>query len=457
VTQALQSPTANLDAERSVLGALLVGAPLPDLSPEDFFKPSDSQNSAHGHIFAAMQYLKSQGRPIDLVLLTEELKRRGQLEECGGAAYVASLPDGMPKISNVEHYARIVTEKAILRRVAAKAELAREMALSSNGNAAEMLGEIAALCAVPSGQKIAVLGSCSTAELFAAQEKNIEWLCWPFAAVGLASILDALPKLGKTVLLLRGIHASREHRPFLNFATKPMRVCYVSEQSKPSLAMQAREIGFTGGEPIEELRWITREDWSRHIYTDFLVKLEREILEPGNYNCLIVDTLHTVSRMEDERDASEVNRLGNLTIDVATRNKLALALGRHDRKSGGDIGVSGRSSIQLSGLVDVILHLVRVPNESTQRKLELLGRVPGLPNEQLIDLVNGVYLNWGAPETVTDKTAQVGEWLEEDPNLTGEQIVARFANQIPPVVISLSSANRYKVDAKQSRKRKRKP
>ena len=175
----------------------------------------------------------------------------------------------------------------------------------------------------PGSLSTSLLGSCSTAELFTAQEKNIEWLCWPFAAVGLASILDALPKLGKTVLLLHGIHASRECRPFLNFATKPMRVCYVSEQSKPSLAMQAREIGFTGDEPIEELRWITREDWSRHVYTDFLVKLEKEILAPGNYNCLVVDTLHTVARMEDEWDASEVNRLGNLTIDVATRNNLA--------------------------------------------------------------------------------------------------------------------------------------
>jgi hypothetical protein len=151
VTHALQSPPANLDAERSVLGAALLGSPLADLSPEDFFKPVNSQTSAHGQILAAMQHLKSQGNPIDLVLLVEELQRRGQLEQCGGAPYLASLADGMPKVSNIEHYARIVKEKATLRRIAAKAELAREMALSSNGNAAETLGEIAALCAAPVG------------------------------------------------------------------------------------------------------------------------------------------------------------------------------------------------------------------------------------------------------------------------------------------------------------------
>jgi len=222
---------------------------------------------------------------------------------------------------------------------------------------------------------------------------------------------------------------------------------YVSEQSRPSLAMQAREIGFRGDESIEELRWVTREDWSRYVYTDFLVKLEKEILEHGNYNCLIIDTLHTVARMEDEKDASEVNRVGNLTIDVATRNNLALALGRHDRKSGGDVGVSGRSSIQLSGLVDVILHLVRVPNQATQRKLELLGRVPGLPNEQLIDLVNGVYVNWGEPTNPSeDRTAQVEEWLSDNPKLTGEDIVAKFASM--SVEISVATARRYRSEAR---------
>jgi hypothetical protein len=62
--------------------------------------------------------------------------------------------------------------------------------------------------------------------------------------------------------------------------------------------------------------------WSRHVYSGFLSKLEKGILEPGNYNCLVIDTLHTIARTEDEKDASEVNRLDNLIIDVATRNNL---------------------------------------------------------------------------------------------------------------------------------------
>jgi hypothetical protein len=284
------------------------------------------------------------------------------------------------------------------------------------------------------------LGSCSVAELFAAREKEVDWMCWPWAAVGLSTILDALPKTGKTILFLRGIHACLYGKPFLNYPTQKMRVIYISEQSRPSLAMQMREIGFTGEEPIEELRLITREDWSRCIYTDLLVKLEKEILVPGTYNCLVIDCFHTISRLEDEKDASEVNKVGNATLDVASRNNLALALGRHDRKSGGEVGVSGRSSIQLSGLVDTILHLVRVPNQANQRKLEAISRA-ALPSEQIIELLNGAYINWGEPVASTvEREAQVEKWYAENQKITAPEVVGKFAEM--GVVVSLATAKR---------------
>lgn len=294
------------------------------------------------------------------------------------------------------------------------------------------------------------LGSLSTAELFTVQETKIEWLAWPFAATGLATITDALPKVGKTIFFLQGILAARANRPFLGSATRPMRIVYVSEQSAASLAVQVREVGFTGSEPIEELRWITREFWSRFVFAEFLERLERQFLRDGLYNALVFDCWHTIARLEDENAAAEVNRLGNLTIDVAARNKLALALGRHDRKSGGEVGLSGRSSIQLSGLVDVILHLVRVSGHEAQRRLEILGRVPGLPPEQLIELVGDRYVNCGEPETVLDETVErvklVRQWLHEFPTMTAPEIVTRFAKL--RVEISESAAKRYRDKAK---------
>jgi hypothetical protein len=111
------------------------------------------------------------------------------------------------------------------------------------------------------------LGRYSVGDLFAAKEIKIEWLAWPFLTVGLSGILDGLPKLaGKTRFILEAIKASRDGRHFLGQLTAPMRVVYVSEQSATSLAMQMREVGFTGLEPVEELMIAPREQWCRFTY-----------------------------------------------------------------------------------------------------------------------------------------------------------------------------------------------
>jgi replicative DNA helicase len=106
----------NLEAEKSVLGAILIhneafnhAAELID--SRDFFR------DAHRRIFDKMVALSERNEPIDLITLKDELQRAGELEEVGGPAYIASLADGVPRSANVEHYARIVKEKATLRRL----------------------------------------------------------------------------------------------------------------------------------------------------------------------------------------------------------------------------------------------------------------------------------------------------------------------------------------------------
>src|SRR5712691_1190463 len=117
VDTTLEKPLPNnLDAERSVLGAILLdnnalNVAIENLRPEDFF------HDHHRRVFTHMIALGESQQAIDLVTLTEELHRKGDLEASGGAPYLAALADGMPKVSNVEHYARIVKEKAILRNL----------------------------------------------------------------------------------------------------------------------------------------------------------------------------------------------------------------------------------------------------------------------------------------------------------------------------------------------------
>jgi replicative DNA helicase len=104
----------NLEAERSVLGAILVHNDAFNLAAEiitdkDFFR------DAHRRIFEKMIVLNERGDAVDFVTLKEELARAGELDDVGGPAYVASLADGVPRATNVEYYARIVKEKSTLR------------------------------------------------------------------------------------------------------------------------------------------------------------------------------------------------------------------------------------------------------------------------------------------------------------------------------------------------------
>ena len=108
----------NLEAERSVLGAILMDSSwtalhdaLKVISSADFF------SKPHQCIFRRMIALADKETPIDIVTLTESLFRDGHIEEAGGAPYVTSLIDGMPRLSNIAHYARIVKDLAVRRSV----------------------------------------------------------------------------------------------------------------------------------------------------------------------------------------------------------------------------------------------------------------------------------------------------------------------------------------------------
>ena len=106
----------NLDAEESLLGAMLLSRDaiaVADevVSTDDFYKPT------HGHVFEAIQALYAQGEPADPVTVADELRRAGLLDAVGGAALLSSLQANTPAIANASHYAHIVEEHALLRRL----------------------------------------------------------------------------------------------------------------------------------------------------------------------------------------------------------------------------------------------------------------------------------------------------------------------------------------------------
>src|SRR5262249_55232929 len=101
----------NLEAERSVLGAILLHNDAFNVAA-DFIDSEVFFRDRHRRIFDKMVRLAERGEAIDLVTLKEELGRSGEIEEVGGPAYIAALVDGVPRSTNVAHYARIIKEKA---------------------------------------------------------------------------------------------------------------------------------------------------------------------------------------------------------------------------------------------------------------------------------------------------------------------------------------------------------
>jgi len=106
----------NLEAEQSILGAILLDNNALDRTVE-IIMLDDFYREGHRRIFDGMIALSESGEAIDVITLTEELKKRGDLEKAGGAGYVSGLANAVPNAANVRNHCRIVREKAVLRNL----------------------------------------------------------------------------------------------------------------------------------------------------------------------------------------------------------------------------------------------------------------------------------------------------------------------------------------------------
>ncbi|MEZ4555500.1 MAG: replicative DNA helicase [Caldilineaceae bacterium] len=131
MTEHLETPVktipANIEAERAVLGSLLLDADAM-IKIANFLRPEDFYRDRHRLLFQAMQTLFERREPLDFVTLVDELERQEQLEEVGGPAYLSELINSTPSAIYVDHYARIVERTAVLRRLISAAGTIAELA-----------------------------------------------------------------------------------------------------------------------------------------------------------------------------------------------------------------------------------------------------------------------------------------------------------------------------------------
>lgn len=109
-------PPHNQEAEQSVIGAIFL-EPQALITAAEILQYEDFYRVAHQKIFQTMNRLSDQGKPIDVVTVTEELSSKKELEDVGGLSYLTEIANSVPTAANIAHYARIVEEKALLRRL----------------------------------------------------------------------------------------------------------------------------------------------------------------------------------------------------------------------------------------------------------------------------------------------------------------------------------------------------
>ena len=265
-------PPANPEAEQAVLGAILLRPTVLD-EVNDLLRRSDFYRGAHGRIYQAMLDLYGRGEPVDLQTVTFLLKERGQLEEVGGAVFLAGLTEQVGTAAHAEHYARIVHDKAILRRLLETSQQIAGGCLSAVENVADFLNEAESkVFQVVANQKTQAQ---SLSDLVPIEEARIEALHdRKNQTIGLSTgfkdidrltaglqdsdliILAARPSMGKTALALNIAFNAAQH------AEVPV-AFFSLEMSKEQLVR--RLIGSSGKINGERLRTgrMEAQEWVR--------------------------------------------------------------------------------------------------------------------------------------------------------------------------------------------------
>jgi len=126
-------------AEQSILGVVLLNNTALATAIEKGLTADDFFLQEHRNVYESMLRLDEARAPIDIVTVAEDLHRHGKLESSGGHAYISQLPDGMPRVLNVEHYSKIVKDKAVLRGLIRTAENIQERAFDATQDVDELL------------------------------------------------------------------------------------------------------------------------------------------------------------------------------------------------------------------------------------------------------------------------------------------------------------------------------
>lgn len=137
----LKLPPQDIDAERSVLGALMLDKNA-IINVADLITSSDFYQPAHSKIYETILELYAKNEPIDILSVTSKLKHQKQLHEIGGSGYLTELINSVPSAAHIGHYAKIIHDKKVLRDLIAASAAITEKAFDAPDSAEILLDEI---------------------------------------------------------------------------------------------------------------------------------------------------------------------------------------------------------------------------------------------------------------------------------------------------------------------------
>jgi Bifunctional DNA primase/polymerase, N-terminal/AAA domain/Primase C terminal 1 (PriCT-1) len=247
----------------------------------------------------------------------------------------------------------------------------------------------------------------TAAEIEVETPAEVDWVARPWVAAGASTELDGKVKLaGKTTFTLHLVHAVVNGVPFMGQSTRKTAVVYLTEQNATSFREATKSAGLLGREDFVVLYF---KDIGSFQWTS-VARAAVEECKRRDAKLLVVDTLTQFAGIAGDGENNAGDALAAMRpLQQAAAEGISVLITRHERKSGGTVGDSGRGSSAYGGAVDIVLSLRRPEGNQKRnvRLLQALSRFDETPAEQLIELTDDGYRSLGEPGDVAIETERL--------------------------------------------------
>jgi 5S rRNA maturation endonuclease (ribonuclease M5) len=236
--------------------------------------------------------------------------------------------------------------------------------------------------------------------------EKIEWIAKPYVALGAITEVDGKVKLaGKTTWITHLCRAVLDGLPFMGEPTTKSPVVYLTEQPPSSWRLTLERAGLLGREDFHCLYFRDIRGIAWQVVADEAVAYCHRV----GAKLLVIDTLGQFAGIAGDSENNAGDALqAMMPLQEAAGQGIAVMISRHDRKSGGLVGESGRGSSAYSGAVDIVLSIRRPEGNTkkTLRTIHAVGRFDETPEELVIDLTPTGYVSLGSAANVAEGAAE---------------------------------------------------